>query len=66
MSNFSTNLGTKRFLTALDAYKSKFKVKVAPSPIESHECQISENDQREKPPSVLCKYEKTSSFIDRL
>ena len=40
----------KRFLTALDAYKSK----AAPSPIESHECQSSENDQsrqREKPPS---------------
>ena len=55
----------KRFLTALDAYKSK----VAPSPTESHECQNSENDQsrqREKPPSVLCKYDKTFSFIDRL
>ena len=49
----------KRFLTALDAYKSK-----APSPIESYDCQSFENDQREKPPSVLCKYEKTSSFIE--
>ena len=48
--------------TALDAYKSK-----APSPIESYDCQSFENDQREKPPSVLCMrrlYEKTSSFIE--
>ena len=64
MFNFSTNQGTKRFLAALDTYKSK--VKVAASPIESHECESSENDQREKPPSVLCEYEKTSSFIDKL
>ena len=37
----------KGFLAALDVYKSK--VKVALSPIKSHECQISENDQRQKP-----------------
>ena len=49
----------KRFLTALDSYKSK-----APNPIESYDSQSFENDQREKPPSVLCKYEKTSSFIE--
>ena len=64
MFNFSTTWAQKRFFAALDAYKSK--VKVAPSPIESHEYQSFENDQREKPPSVLCKYQKTSSFIDRL
>ena len=39
-------------------------LKVSPSPIESYACQSFENDQREKPPSVLCKYEKTSSFIE--
>ena len=42
----------KRFLTALHSYKSK-----APSPIESYDCQSFENDQREKPLSVLCQYE---------
>ena len=49
----------KRFLAALDAYKSKSQ-----SPIESYDCQSFENDQKEKPKSVLCKYEKTSSFIE--